>query len=147
MKKGKRAFIPVKIVWPKRPIKITMLPEDLVIVFCILFSMGAMFLTRFYVALTRDLAASMASLETVVKLVEANPFQWTRLAVEGASTVMDIIVIPALMVGLYAYLRIALRHKVLSRAVFRAYMVFFVMATAADFLNDLGIVLGVVLRV
>lgn len=119
--------------------------SDYLVILSVLMLLGAHGLTNFFVSYHKDVAKDLKIQEKAALMYEANPVMRTFLELGNFQVIFSYVIIPSVFTMFYYFHRKKLVadgniHALNSMAV----MIF--MAFMIDFMNDLSIVMGLVLR-
>jgi hypothetical protein len=105
-------------------------------------------ITRFVTVIVQHISVNMSqvSFETVMTVMETNPVAKYIFNLQGISYMIQFAVLPAAMMTLYYYFRRRVLKQKMSVEGLSLYVNFAFFICLVDFLNDLSVLLGLLLR-
>ena len=121
-------------------IKIDKLKQlDIFVLIIFLLMLGARITTSIYTSYHSEI--TKADVEKVYTLIETNPLAKLSLITYGLRVMVGYILLPALLFGSYVFFR-----KRIDIVNLEYYIIIIVFSVLFDFLNNLGLVIGVLLK-
>ena len=115
--------------------------NDVVVYACIATKFATIFLTAFFMIFASTI--TKASIENAVQIMEQNLLVNLLVKLNNVAAVITVFISPAMMYAVYFVLKKYLPDK---PHLVDFYVSFLLIATVGDFLNDLGAVIGLLLR-
>jgi hypothetical protein len=118
--------------------------EDFAVMVIVGLQMSVLFLTRLLQGMLQDFTETLEEAERVFEMTEANPVMNIAVFAQQEAFILHLVLIPALIVGLYFLIRSKLGTK--HRIIIRTVIVILLVITLRDFLNDLGVFISYGIR-
>ena len=115
--------------------------NDVVVYACIAIKFATIFLTAMFMIFASTI--TKASIENAVQVMEQNLLVNLLVKLNNVAAVITVFISPAMMYAVYFVLKKYLPDK---PHLVDFYVSFLLIATVGDFLNDLGAVIGLLLR-
>ena len=115
--------------------------NDYIVLSCIILKLATIFLTAFFMLFAATITKT--NIENAVQVMEQNIFVNLLVKVNNLAAVLTMIISPAMMYSVYFVMRKYMPDK---PYLVDFYVSFLLIATLADFLNDLGGVLGLLIK-
>ena len=113
---------------------------DITVIACVIVKMATVFLTAFFFMLTATITKT--SIESAVAVMEQNVMINLLAKLQGTTAIM-MILMPCLMFTIYFIFRTRLKDK---PHLIEFYVYFIVFSTVANFMNDLGAVVALLIK-
>jgi len=120
-----------------------MLRADWFMIFSLVLLIGAHITTNFLIMYYQDVAKSVGIAEEIAYEYEANPVAKAFLSIQNFKWIYSYVVAPGILLSLYYFLRRRYKNDLI---VLETYAIAFLCFTGLDFLNDVSLLLGFLMR-